>query len=216
VLKRDPVVSIVLAMVASLLLVFGFNKVREAPTPEMLAAARMKGQAAHEFALQTTDGKMIHLSDLRGRAVVLNFWSTTCEPCKVEMPWLIELQKQYGPQGLQILGMAYDPSDVKDIAMFAKDMNIDYPILVGAESERNTVANNYGGVAFLPETFFIGRDGKVSEKTIGLKSKDEIEESIRKALAQDAQSPNKMVDGPGSAVRRLSGASAAALKPSSE
>ena len=212
-MKRDPVVLIVLAMLGSLLLAFGLNKVREAPTPEMLAAAQMKGQAAKEFALQSTDGKMIHLSDLRGRAVVLNFWSTTCEPCKVEMPWFVQLQRQYGPQGLQVLGMAYDPSGVEDIVSFAKGMGIDYPILVGAKPALDLVANNYGGIAFLPETFYIGRDGKVSEKTIGLRSKVEIEESIRKALAQG---PIKMADGQSESAKRLSGASAAAVKPSPE
>lgn len=199
-MKRDPVVSIVLAMVASLLLVFGFNKIRETPTPEMLAAAKMKGQVAHEFALQTVEGKRIRLSDLRGRAVVLNFWATTCGPCKVEMPWLVELQRQYGPQGLQILGMAYEATDVEDIATFAKDMSLDYPVLVGAEAERNAVANDYGGIAFLPETFYIARDGKVTEKTIGLKSKSDIEESIRQVLAQG---PVKIADGQGSAGERV-------------
>ena len=213
-LKRDPVVLIVLAMVASLLLVFGFNKVRETPTPEMLAAAKMKGQKAHEFALSTIDSKRIRLSDLRGRAVVLNFWATWCEPCKVEMPWFMELQKQYGPQGLQVVGVEMnDDAAVEDVASVAKSMGIAYPILVGKRAEQNAIANDYGGIAFLPETVFITRDGKVSEKTIGLKSKSEIEESSRKARAQG---PNKMADGPSSSVERLSGASAAVLKPSSE
>jgi hypothetical protein len=79
--------------------------------------------------------------------------------------------------------MAYDATDIGDIDGFAKGMGIDYPILVGGESERNAVASDYS-VDFLPETFYIGRDGKVVEKIIGLKSKSEIEESIRKALVQ--------------------------------
>jgi thiol-disulfide isomerase/thioredoxin len=214
VLKRDPVVLIVLAMVASLLLVFGFNKVREAPTPEALAAAKMKGQPAHEFALQTTEGKVIHLSDLRGRAVVLNFWATWCEPCKIEMPWLMELQKQYGAQELQVVGVQMnDDAAVEDVASFAKGMGIGYLILVGKRAEQNAIANDYGGIAFLPETVFITRDGKISEKTIGLRSKPEIEESIQQALAQ---APNKTADGPSGPAGRLSGASAAAVKPTSE
>jgi thiol-disulfide isomerase/thioredoxin len=186
-LKRDPVILIVLAMVASALLVFGFISVINGHglSPEELAALKMKGQMAHDFALSTTDGKTLRLSELRGHAVVLNFWATTCGPCKVEMPWFAELQKQYGPQGLQILGMDInDDAPVQDVTSFAKDMGVDYPILVAKRSDQVIIGNDYGGIAFLPETFYIGRDGKVAEKTIGLKSRSAIEESIQNALAQ--------------------------------
>jgi peroxiredoxin len=183
--KRDPVVLIVVAMVVSVMLVFGFNMAQHSPSPEAAAAAKLQGQMAHDFTLQTLDGKTVHLSDYRGKAVLLNFWATWCEPCKLEMPWFVEMQKQYGPQGLQILGVAMDDADPADIARFAKDMGVDYPILVGNEPVRDAVAGDYGGVQFLPETFFIGRDGKVVEKIFGLKSRSEIEDFVKKTLVQD-------------------------------
>lgn len=184
-MKRDPVVLIVVAMVVSLMLVFGFNMARRSPGPGALAAAKLQGQIAHDFTMQTLGGKTVHLSDFRGKAVLLNFWATWCEPCKIEMPWFVELQKQYGPQGLQVLGVAMDDADPVDIARFTKDMGVDYPILVGKESVRDAVAADYGGVQFLPETFFISRDGKVVEKIFGLKSRSEIEDFIKKTLDQD-------------------------------
>jgi thiol-disulfide isomerase/thioredoxin len=184
--KRDPVVLIVVAMVVSLMLVFGFNMALRSPSPEALAASKLQGQMAHDFTLQTLDGQTVHLSDFRGKAVMLNFWATWCEPCKIEMPWFVELQKQYGPQGLQVLGVAMDDADPSDIAKFAKDMGVDYPILVGKESVRDAVASDYGGVQFLPETFFISRNGKVVEKIFGLKSRSEIEDFIKKTLDQGA------------------------------
>jgi peroxiredoxin len=94
------------------------------------------------------------------------------------MPWFVELQKQYGAQGLQIVGVAMDDASKEDIAKFAKDMGVNYPILIGKES----VGDEYGGIPALPETFFIGRDGKLMDKIIGLKGKGEIEEDIKKAL----------------------------------
>jgi peroxiredoxin len=94
------------------------------------------------------------------------------------MPWFVELQKQYGAQGLQIVGVAMDDASKEDIAKFAKDMGVNYPILIGKES----VGDQYGGIPALPETFFIGRDGKLMDKIIGLKGKGEIEEDIKKAL----------------------------------
>ena len=182
-MKRDPVVLIVVAMLVSLLLVFGFNVARRrTQSPEAQAASRLQGQQAHDFTLQSLDGKTVHLSDFRGKAVLLNFWATWCEPCKLEMPWFVDLQKQYGAQGLQVVGVAMDDADVEDIAKFAKDMNVDYPILVGNEAARDSVGNDYGGVPFLPESFFIGRDGKILDKVLGLKSKSDIEDSIKKAL----------------------------------
>jgi len=124
----------------------------------------------------------MRLSDLRGKAVLLNFWATWCSPCKIEMPWFVELQKQYGPQGLQVVGVAMDDASKEDIAKFAKDMGVNYTILLGKES----VGDQYGGVPALPETFFIGRDGKIVDKIIGLKGKSEIEEAIQRALNTQA------------------------------
>src|SRR5262249_48023671 len=122
--------------------------------------------------------------DLRGKAVLLNFWATWCSPCRIEMPWFVELQKKYGDQGLQIIGVAMDDASKEDIAKFAKDMGINYPILIGKES----VGDQYGGVPNLPESFFIGRDGKVVDKIFGLKGRSEIEDSIKKALDTQAGS----------------------------
>ena len=106
---------------------------------------------------QSLDGKNLKLSDLRGKAVLLNFWATYCGPCKIEMPWFVELQKEYGPQGFQIVGVAMDDASTEDIAKFAKEMGVNYPILLGKES----VGQSYGGVSVLPTTFFLDRDGKL-------------------------------------------------------
>jgi thiol-disulfide isomerase/thioredoxin len=143
-----------------------------------------KSTVAPDFSLESIDGKSMKLSDLRGKAVLLNFWATWCSPCKIEMPWFVELQNQYGADGLQIVGVAMDDASKEDIAKFAKDMGVNYPILIGKEA----VGDAYGGVPALPESFFIGRDGKVVDKIIGLKGKSEIEDSIKKALSTQSAS----------------------------
>jgi len=178
--KRDPVVIIVVAMVVTVMLVVGFQVARRNSGRTVSAGDNnMKGQQAPDFTLETLDGKTVHLSDFRGKGVLLNFWATWCQPCKIEMPWFAELQKQYGPQGLQIVGIAMDDASPKEIGEFAHDLGVNYPILVGKES----VGDAYGGVQFLPATFYIGRDGKVIDKVFGLKGRGEIEDSIKKALA---------------------------------
>jgi len=133
---------------------------------------------APDFGLESLEGKTVHLSDFRGKAVLLNFWATWCQPCKIEMPWFEQLQKQYGPQGLQVIGVAMDDASKKDIAEFAKNMGIDYPVLLGKEG----VGDAYGGVQLLPATFYVGRDGKVVDKVFGLKGREEIEDKIKKTL----------------------------------
>ncbi len=164
------------AFVVALMLYFGYHHARRtgvASTPRLAVST-----VAPDFSLEGIDGKTLRLSDLRGKAVLLNFWATWCGPCKIEMPWFVDLQKQYGAQGLQIVGVAMDDASKEDIGKFAQTMGVNYPILIGKES----VGDQYGGVPALPETFVIGRDGKLVDKIIGLRGKSEIEDDIKKAL----------------------------------
>jgi peroxiredoxin len=190
--KRDPVVIIVVAMVVTIMLVFGFQMARRNSGPARSTGPSMNGTAAPDFTLQTLEGKTVHLSDYRGKGVLLNFWATWCQPCKIEMPWFAELQKQYGPEGLQIVGIAVDEdASPDDLAKFAGSLGVNYPILVGQES----VENQYGGVQFLPATLYIDREGKIVDKVFGLKGRGEIEDSIKKALgsARVAQAENQPI-----------------------
>lgn len=178
-MKRDPVVIAVVAVVIALMLVAGLRMARRT---QHSPAAQMKGDVAPDFTLQSLDGKTVHLSDYRGKAVLLNFWATWCAPCKIEMPWFVELQKEYGPEGLQIVGVAMDDASPKEIADFAKEMGVNYPVLIGKEA----VGDAYGGVQFLPESFYIDRNGKVLDKAFGLKGRGEIEDNIKKIVASTA------------------------------
>ncbi len=173
---RNPLALVVVAVVVAGMLYVGFHMARRpgSEAPAILS----RSTPAPDFTLEALDGKNLRLSDFRGKAVLLNFWATWCAPCKIEMPWFVDLQKEYGPQGLQIVGVAMDDSSKEDIAKFAKDMGVNYPVLLGKEA----VGDAYGGVPALPESFFIGRDGKIVDKIIGLKGKADIEDSIKKAL----------------------------------
>lgn len=173
---RNPLALVVVAVVAAAMLYFGFHMARRSGSQP--SAYMGKSTAAPDFTLESLDGKNMRLSDLRGKAVLLNFWATWCGPCKIETPWLVELQKQYGSQGLQVIGVAMDDSGKDDIEKFAKDMGVNYPVLLGKEA----VGEAYGGVPALPESFFIGRNGKIVDRIIGLKGRGEIEDAIKKAL----------------------------------
>jgi thiol-disulfide isomerase/thioredoxin len=135
--------------------------------------------SAPDFALQSLYGETVRLSDLRDKVVLLYFWATWCGPCKIEMPRFVDLQNQYGPQGLQIVAVVLDEDATEaEVAGFADSVRANYPILIGNQK----VADAYGGLPVLPESFLIARDGKIVDKTIGLKDEAEIEDGIKKAL----------------------------------
>jgi thiol-disulfide isomerase/thioredoxin len=145
-------------------------------------AGPVVGSPAPDFELKVLggNGKTLQLSSLKGKAVLVSFWATWCEPCKFEMPWLVELQTQYGPQGLQVLGIALDDSPEKTIRDFARKMKVNYPILMGTEK----IADFYGGVDALPMIVWVDREGKIVDRAMGLESKSRIEDAIKKSLGQ--------------------------------
>ena len=138
----------------------------------------VQGVAAPDFTLPSLDGRKVKLSDFRGKAVLLNFWATWCPPCKVEMPWFADLQKQYAQDGLVVLGVAMDDSKPDTIAKFASEMGVNYPVLLGTDK----VSDDYGDVQYLPTTFYIARDGTIVDKMTGLLGRKEIEDAVRKTL----------------------------------
>ncbi len=143
----------------------------------------IRGQAAPAFSLTSIDGQKVSLADYKGKAVLVNFWAVWCAPCKVEMPWFAEFRQKYAAQGFEVLGIANDAPSKDEILKVTGKEGVNYPILF-ADTK---VGSAYGGIDYLPETFYVGRDGKVVEETSGLASKDEVEANIKKTLATVAQ-----------------------------
>jgi len=159
------------------------------PKTEERLSDEHQGASAPDFELKVLHGtgRTVKLSALKGKVVLVNFWATWCEPCKIEMPWLVDLQKKYRLKGLKIVGVALDDSGTRAIASFARKMGVNYPILQGTEK----VADSYGGVGGLPESFFIDRSGKIADHKVGLVSFSVFESNIKKLLAQKEANSNQ-------------------------
>ena len=183
-MKANVVILGFAVVVIAAMLFFGSHlahkRQAEAARSGSLVAGQIIGKPAPDFTLKTLDGNTLKLSDLRGKAVVLNFWATWCPPCKVELPWFVDLQKQYGPQGLQIVGISEDEGGKDKVAAFVKEMGVNYTVAV----DDDTVAGKYGDVEDLPTTFYIDRNGKIVQFAMGLVDRSEIEDKMKAALAQ--------------------------------
>src|SRR5258708_5682645 len=141
---------------------------KEKAEPAKPAAVSTDLPEAPDFEVKDLNGKTIHLRDLRGKAVLLNFWATFCVPCKTEMPWLDQFQKQYQDQGLVVLGIStFD--DEAAIRNFRKALGVDYTMAAGGF----TLEDLYPASG-MPYTIYIDRSGRSEEHTSELQSPDHL------------------------------------------
>ncbi len=137
---------------------------------------------APDFALKDADGRLVHLSDYRGKVVLLDFWATWCGPCKIEIPWFMEMQRNNKDKGFEVLGVAMDDEGWETVKPFLADLGVNYRVVMGNDS----TAQAYGGVDALPTTFLIDRTGNIAAVHVGLASKRDFEDGIQALLQQGA------------------------------
>ena len=130
------------------------------------------------YTLKDMNGIDVRLESFKGKVIVLNFWATWCGPCRVEIPYLIDLQKQYGDD-LVILGVSVDDPAEK-LKPYATEMKINYPLLVG--NGRQDFQDAYGPFWGIPVTVFVSRDGRIHKKHSGIASKEQFEHEILSLL----------------------------------
>ena len=140
-------------------------------------AATLLHKKAPRFIRTDLEHKRLDLNNYRGKVVLLNFWATWCAPCKVEMPRFVEWQKQYGPRGLQLIGISMDD----DPALVRKaygELRLNYPVAMGDEK----LGELYGGILGLPVTFLIDSHGKIAAQYQGETDLDRIELQLQSLL----------------------------------
>ena len=137
---------------------------------------------APSLTLKDLQGRTLRLSDYRGKVVLLNFWATWCPPCGAEIPDLIKLQKEYGRQGLQVLGVTYPPERQARVLRFTRRLKVNYPVALGTRETKALFSSD----ETLPLTIIIDRDGKLRDTISGILLPVEFEEKIRPLL----MSPN--------------------------
>ncbi len=126
--------------------------------------APQQGVLAPDFALKTTAGESVKLSDLRGQAVLVNLWATWCPPCRAEMQSIEKMYQEYKDQGFTVLAVNMTRQDDSSaIVPFAKKLGLTFPLLL---DETGEVQRAYQ-LQSLPSSYFIRRDGVINEVVIG-------------------------------------------------
>ncbi|MDH7605286.1 MAG: TlpA disulfide reductase family protein [Melioribacter sp.] len=146
--------------------------------PNYVPAAQKSSALAPDFTLPTTDGKMLKLSSLRGKVVIIDFWATWCPPCRKGIPDLIDIKKRYGSKGVEIIGVSVDTDTKDEVIPFIKEKGINYPVVYGNQ----TVYMQYGGIRAIPTTFVIDKEGKIVASYEGLVPKITYENHIKRIL----------------------------------
>jgi cytochrome c biogenesis protein CcmG/thiol:disulfide interchange protein DsbE len=170
--------------ITAVIAVVGFSgcgtKSAGSPAPRVLA-----NEPAVTF--KDLQGKEVPLAGLKGKVVVVNFWATWCEPCRVEIPWMIGYQQKYADKGFTMLGVAMDEDGKTSVDPFLQSTKFDvggqqiamnYPIVLGNDD----IADKFGGMLGLPTSILISRDGKIVKRYIGLVNEADLEKQIKELL----------------------------------
>jgi len=144
-------------------------------------AAPRPGQPAPNINVISMTGQTISQENYRGHVVILDFFATWCQPCRQSIPHLVEMNRKYGRQGLQILGLSVGEDGERAVKAFTDEFRVNYPLAIAGES---TTADF--GVRSVPVMFLVDKKGKVAEVYRGYSNEiaRSVEQSIKRLLAE--------------------------------
>jgi cytochrome c biogenesis protein CcmG/thiol:disulfide interchange protein DsbE len=148
----------------------------------LLHSAQGQGIDAPSLMLKSIEGRTVRLSDYRGKVVLINFWATWCPPCRAEMPLLIKLQREYGKDGLQIIGITYQPERLTHVRKLTRRLRVNYPIVLGTHATKAALSPD----ETLPLTVIIDREGTIRGAIAGILLPEEFDLQIKPLLQRRA------------------------------
>jgi peroxiredoxin len=143
------------------------------------------GQPTPKFSLKDASGQSVRPADYQGKVVLLDFWATWCGPCKIEIPWFMEMEREYKDKGFAVLGISMDEDGWNAVKPYVQNMKMNYRVLLGNDE----VSTAYGGLDSLPTTLLIDRQGKIASVHVGITmGKEEFKNAIVQLLNAPRQS----------------------------
>lgn len=135
-------------------------------------------QRRPDFTLSDLTGTPRSIAEWDGRVVLVNFWAPWCKPCREEMPMLVQLQRDYGMQGLQVLGLAID--EPAPVQAFAREVPVNYPLF--ADLLPTLAVQEAFGDTRLPYSVLIDRQGRMVYRKAGALTRPELDAELKKHL----------------------------------
>ncbi len=176
-IRRNPsfLLAPLFALTAALCLPFLASS-----SPAQAAEQVKMNASAPDFSLPDLGGKEISLSSLKGKVVLLSFWSIYCQPCRQEMPMIETLYQKYKNAGLEVVGVNIDREPLATVQNFVNENRVTFSILLDRERK---VMRTYRA-HFLPSTFLLDRNGTIVDKVVGLRdwSTPEYQGAMEKLL----------------------------------
>jgi len=143
------------------------------------AAAVAQAENVPKLTLRNLRHQRVRLDEFKGKVVLLNFWATWCPPCRAEMPDFVKWQRAYRGKGLQIIGITYPPTDLREVRRFTRSIRVNYPILLGTQKTKAL----FDSSDTMPVTIVVDREGKVIDRIEGMILAEEFEEKVRPLLS---------------------------------
>lgn len=163
------------ALAIPIVALLGYGLTRDPNTIE----SPLPGREAFDFAGETLSGDTLSLEDLRGKVVVLNFWASWCIACIDEHAHFVEAERRYADEDFQMLGVVYQDGP-ENARRWMQRRGGSWPSLIDPNSR---IAIDYG-VYGVPETYFIGKDGRIAYKQIGPVSRQLLNDWVARLLAE--------------------------------
>ncbi|MGE0711026.1 MAG: redoxin domain-containing protein [Planctomycetota bacterium] len=144
----------------------------------------------YDFKVTTLDGKVLKLSDLRGKVVIVDYWGTWCPPCRAEIPHFVKLRKELAGK-LEVVGMTWERGQggeqvTAGVRAFAKELGVEYPLALLTKQEDLAKVPN---LEAFPTTLFLDRQGRVRAREVGFRDLDALKKLVDGLLAEPAPAP---------------------------
>jgi peroxiredoxin len=140
-----------------------------------------KRNPAPDFEVKDANGQAFRLADYKGKVVLLNFWATWCGPCKVEIPWFIDFEKNYKDRGFAVVGISLDDDGWEAVKPYIEERKMNYRVALG-NMQIERLYNGGSGIEALPTSFIIDRDGTIAAVHVGLISKSNYQNELEELL----------------------------------
>ncbi|MFC1555454.1 TlpA family protein disulfide reductase [candidate division KSB1 bacterium] len=180
-MSRNKLLSGIAVFVFAAFLVYGMAGSGEMQQVEQQQTAQTAASELSPlgFKLKNVNGDLFDMNSLKGKVVLIDFWDTWCPPCKKGIPEFVEMKEKYKDnENFEIVGIAFGRDGFETVQKFAKEYEMNYPVLVLDNDQYGNIMQVYGSINSIPTAFIINKEGKIQFKQQGYAPASAFEEAV--------------------------------------